>query len=132
MQQKIEMTDCRDQSAEEMLAEKLVEVACALNKRCGMRASHSRDGLQEYSGFRSASKAFGPQFMPPLAGILRPSCIRLTIRPRAALIVNIAQGHHFGDGNKRTALHLGLLYLSMFGINAGRKLRQWSTPTATP
>ncbi|WP_375544293.1 hypothetical protein [Corynebacterium propinquum] len=46
--------------------------------------------------------------------------------------MNIAQGHHFGDGNKRTALHLGLLYLSMFGINAGRKLRQWSTPTATP
>ncbi|PZQ27233.1 MAG: hypothetical protein DI558_01535 [Corynebacterium propinquum] len=85
------------------------------------------------------TQVFGPprrpsvrNLCPPLAGILRPSCIRLTIRPRAALIVNIAQGHHFGDGNKRTALHLGLLYLSMFGINAGRKLRQWSTPTATP
>ncbi|WP_049149595.1 Fic family protein [Corynebacterium propinquum] len=127
------MTDCRDQSAEEALAEKLVEVACALNKRCGMRASHSRDGLQEYSGFRSASKAFGPQFMPPpLQVFFGQAAYDSPFDRAAALIVNIAQGHHFGDGNKRTALHLGLLYLSMFGINAGRKLRQWSTPTATP
>ena len=111
--------------------------------------------------FRSASKAFGPQFMPPLQVFFGQAAYDSPFERAAALIVNIAQGHHFGDGNKRTALHLGLLYLSMLRIkvdrpsdeaaadwmqelitaklprettiiNAGRKLRQWSNPTATP
>lgn len=132
MQQKIDMTDCRDQSAEEALAEKLVEVACALNKRCGMRASHSRAGLQEYSGFSVRLKGLRSAIYAPLQVFFGQAAYDSPFERAAALIVNIAQGHHFGDGNKRTALHLGLFYLSMLGINAGRQLRQWSDPTAAP
>ncbi|MDK4239080.1 Fic family protein [Corynebacterium propinquum] len=126
------MTDCRDQSAEEALAEKLVEVACALNKRCGMRASHSRAGLQEYSGFSVRLEGLRSAIYAPLQVFFGQAAYDSPFERAAALIVNIAQGHHFGDGNKRTALHLGLFYLSMLGINAGRQLRQWSDPTAAP
>ena len=126
------MTDCRDQSDEEVLAEKLVEVACSLNKRCGMRTSHSRAGLQEYSGFSVHLEGLWSAIYAPLQVFFGQAAYDSPFERAAALIVNIAQGHHFGDGNKRTALHLGLFYLSMLGINAGRKLRQWSTPTAAP
>ena len=126
------MTDCRDQSAEEALAEKLVEVACALNKRCGMRASHSRAVLQECSGFSVRLEGLRSAIYAPLQVVFGQAAYDSPFERAAALIVNIAQGHHFGDGNKRTALHLGLFYLSMLGINAGRQLRQWSDPTAAP
>jgi len=161
VQQKIDMTDRSDQSAEEALAEKLVEVACTLNRRCGMRASHSHNGPQEYSGFSVRLEGLRSAIYAPLQVFFGQAAYDSPFDRAAALIVNIAQGHHFGDGNKRTALHLGLLYLSMLGIkvdrpsdeaaadwmqelvtakiprettiiNAGRKLRQWSSPTAAP
>ncbi|MFW8568962.1 Fic family protein [Corynebacterium propinquum] len=81
---------------------------------------------------------FGPSRRPsvrnlcPLQVFFGQAAYDSPFERAAALIVNIAQGHHFGDGNKRTALHLGLFYLSMLGINAGRQLRQWSDPTAAP
>lgn len=113
------MTDRSDQSAEEALAEKLVEVACTLNRRCGMRASHSHNDPQEYSGFSVRLEGLRSTIYAPLQVFFGQAAYDSPFDRAAALIVNIAQGHHFGDGNKRTALHLGLLYLSMLAGNYG-------------
>ena len=70
---------------------------------CGINADYSnvvlsRDGLE--SAICAPFQGFGgePRFKSPYD-------------VAAALLINVATGHHFQDGNKRTALVLALYYL---------------------
>ncbi|MDO5099389.1 MAG: Fic family protein [Corynebacterium sp.] len=105
------------QTDEERVAAFLVSLACELNKRCGKRKTS--EGVPEaYSGYSVEKDLLE-------SAVYAPFQVFSNHRPRyaspydraAALIVHIAKGHPFGDGNKRTALHLGLSYLRYLSIH---------------
>lgn len=99
----------------QVLAQAMVRRAHTLNRQCGLRAE--QDGsAQPYAGFS-------------VDDTLLESAIYATFQvvggsPRypgifdraAALLVRIARNHPFGDGNKRTSLHLAVYYLWSAGI----------------
>lgn len=99
------------QSGEQLFVQQLVRLACALNKRCGVRRG------EEYLGFSVDCGMLESAVHAPFqsfAGCPRYSSV---FDRGAALTVHLAANHPFADGNKRTALTMGLTYLKMNSIH---------------
>ncbi|MDO5031294.1 Fic family protein [Corynebacterium sp.] len=103
------------QSDEEKAASLLIEIACMLNKKCGRR-KRPDGSWEEYSGFSVDMEGLESAIFAPFQVIWEQPRFPSVYDRAAAVIVNIARGHHFEDGNKRTALHTGLTYLRACSI----------------
>ncbi|KKO84896.1 hypothetical protein VH13_09200 [Corynebacterium ulcerans] len=108
----------------------LVELACRLNARCGQREKPNGE-LQEYSGYSVRKEGLESAISSPFQSFGGTPRFVSPYDVAAALLINIATGHPFQDGNKRTALHLALTYLSLHSIEvvppsaeAGAKLAE--------
>lgn len=96
---------------EERIAKMLASLACKLNKRCGQRS----DNLQphSYSGFGVDMALLESAVYAPFQSVFGEIRYPSVYDRAAALIVHVSKAHAFNDGNKRTALHLGLTYLEL-------------------
>ena len=93
----------------------LVELACTLNENCGKYTKPNGD-LQEYSGYEVNKSGLESAISAPFQGFSGVPRFSSPYDVAAALLINIATGHHFQDGNKRTALLLSLTYLGLHEI----------------
>ncbi|QPK80260.1 Fic family protein [Corynebacterium lizhenjunii] len=88
-------------------------MACKLNQQCGQRRRD--DGRShEYSGYTVDTPVLESAVYSPLQIVFGQPRYPSVFDRAAALIVNVAKDHPFGDGNKRTALALGLRYLRFY------------------
>lgn len=92
----------------------LTDLALRLNQECGTRqngASHD-----EYAGFSYDEGALCSAIAAPFQSVFGAPRYESVYDRAAALMAHIAKAHAFRDGNKRTALKLSLVYLTMRGI----------------
>lgn len=108
------------QPDEQRLVEQLVGLACALNKRCGVR-----DG-EEYLGFSVDHGMLVSAVQAPFQSFGGSPRYASVFDRGAALTVHLTANHPFADGNKRTALMMGLTHLKMNSIH----VRQPTAPDA--
>ena len=91
-----------DNQSDEAFSGFLVDVACEIN------ADYSGVVLNR-GGLESAIRA-------PFQGFGGEPRFKSLYDVAAALLINVATGHHFQDGNKRTALVLAVYYLQRHEI----------------
>lgn len=104
------------QSREEIEASFFIDLAREINKECGTRQKD--DGsLQEYSGYSVNNDRLESAVASVFHVVYGQSLYQSFYDRAAALLVNIAKGHPFADGNKRTGLHLALTYLDAYEIS---------------
>ena len=94
----------------------LVELACNLNAQCGDRTKPNGK-KHEYSGFSVSTEGLESAIAAPFQSFGGHPRFASVNDVASALLINIATGHHFQDGNKRTALLISLVYLRFFSIN---------------
>lgn len=99
------------QSDEQLLVKQLVRLAYVLNKRCGLRRG------EEYLGFSVDHGMLESAVHAPFQSFAGRPRYSSVFDRGAALTVHLAANHPFADGNKRTALTMGLTYLKMNSIH---------------
>ncbi len=92
-----------------------MELACALNRRCGDRLTPDGE-FEKYLGFCVDRGALESAISAPLQIVSNRPRYESVFDRGAGLTVHLAANHPFGDGNKRTALMVGLTYLRMNSI----------------
>lgn len=90
----------------------LVTLACELNQACGRRTYEHGD-RHEYSGYRVKTEGLESAVAAAFQSFGGVPLYASPYNRAAVLLLNVATGHHFLDGNKRTALHLALAFLDL-------------------
>ncbi|OIR46324.1 type II toxin-antitoxin system death-on-curing family toxin [Corynebacterium sp. NML130628] len=94
----------------------LVELACAVNQGCGDRITESGEP-ESYLGFTVDRASLESAVYAPFQLLSGHPRYASVFDRGATLTVHIAITHPFADGNKRTALIVGLTYLRLFSIH---------------
>lgn len=100
---------------EEKTARFLVRLACLQNQACGDRIESDQQP-HEYSGYSVEMPLLESAVHAPFQVVFGAPRHPGVYDRAAALMTHVAKAHAFGDGNKRTALHLSVTYLRISGI----------------
>lgn len=99
---------------EEEWVQLLTTLALTLNRECGTRQNGSAP--DEYAGFDYDEGALSSAIAAPFQSVFGVPRYESVYDRAAALMAHVAKAHAFRDGNKRTALKLSLVYLTMRSI----------------
>ena len=94
----------------------LVELACAVNQGCGDRVNANGEP-ESYFRFTVDRASLESAVYAPFQLFSGQPRYASVFDRGAALTVHIANNHPFADGNKRTALIVGLTYLRLFSVH---------------